>query len=105
MKNKDENVSEPVVKKSRFGLLQVMGLVALAVIATALLTAWWVKTYVYASEFTPTVLTAKEQSALDSKLARLEATANRDQPGSKERRHAKRPPPLSQRHILIKLKE
>jgi hypothetical protein len=92
MKYKDENVSEPVVKKTRFGLLQVMGLVALAVIATALLTAWWVKTYVYASKFTPTVLTAKEQAALDSKLTRLEATANRDRPGPKERRHAKRPP-------------
>jgi hypothetical protein len=92
MENKGESISAPVVKKSRFGLLQVMGLVALAVIVTALLTAWWVKRYVYASKFTPTVLSAKEQTALDAKLAKLEATANRDTLGTKKRRHDKSPP-------------
>ena len=71
MNNKSANIPEPVVKKIRFGLLQVMGLVALVIIVTALLTAWWVKHDKYASKFTQTVLTVKEQKALDSKLANL----------------------------------
>ncbi len=84
---KDENIPEPVaaVKKFRFGLLQVMGIVALAIIATALLTAWWVKHYIYASKFAPTVLTVKEQKVLDSKLAKLEQTANKTPGGQKKR--------------------
>jgi hypothetical protein len=40
MENKGENITEPVARKFRFGLLQVMGIVALVVIVTALLTAW-----------------------------------------------------------------
>ena len=76
---KRENIPEPVVKKSRFGFLRVTGIVALVIIVMALLSAWWVKHYIYASEFTPTVLTVKEQRVLDSKLARLEATASKDQ--------------------------
>lgn len=83
--NKSENIPAPVVKKFRFGLLQVMGVVVLAIIVTALLTAWWVKHYIYASKFTPTVLTVKEQNALDSKLAKLDATANKGPVASKEK--------------------
>ena len=78
MDHKSENIPEPVVKKFRVGLLQVLGIVGLVVVITALLTAWWVKHYLYASKFTPAVLTVKEQKALDSKLAKLEATANKD---------------------------
>jgi hypothetical protein len=72
-----ENIPETAAKKFRFGLLQVIGIVALAIIVSALLTAWWVKYYIYASKFTPTVLTVKEQKILDSKLAKLEVTANK----------------------------
>lgn len=92
MNNKSENIPEPVVKKIRFGLLQVMGLVALVIIVTALLTAWWVKHYIFASKFTPTVLTVKEQKALDSKLAKLEATANKDPVVPKKKRQDKGAP-------------
>ena len=67
MKNKSEDIPVPVVRKFRFGLLQVMGIVALAIIITALFSIWWVKHYIYASEFTPTVLTAKEQKVLYEK--------------------------------------
>jgi len=77
MNNKHEKIPEPAAKKFRFGLLQVMGIVALVIIVTALLTAWWVKYYIYASKFTPTVLTVKEQKVLDSKLAKLEVTTNK----------------------------
>ena len=89
MNNKDEKIPEPGAKKFRFGLLQVMGIVALVIIVTALLTAWWVKHYIYASKFTPTVLTPKEQKALDSKLAKIEATANKASVVPKKKRHDK----------------
>ena len=89
MDNKDENIPEPATPKIRFGLLQVMGIVAMVIIITALLTAWWVKYYIYASQFTPTVLTVREQKALDSKLAKLEATANKALVVTKEKKHGK----------------
>jgi len=78
MENKNKNSSETAAKKFRFSFLQVLGIVALVMIVTALLTAWWVKHYIYASKFTPTVLTAKEQKVLDSKLVKLgESTKKR----------------------------
>jgi hypothetical protein len=90
--NQSETISEPGVKKCRFGLRKVMGLVALVIIFTALLTVWWVKHNIYASRFTPTVLTIKEQKALDSKLAKLEATANKDPVVPKKKRQDKGAP-------------
>ena len=92
MNNKSENISEPVVKKSRFGLRKVIGLVGLVIIVTALITVWWVKHNIYASKFTPTVLTVKEQKALDSKLAKLETTANKDTVVPKKKRQDKGTP-------------
>lgn len=78
MNDKNENIAEPAAKKFRFSGPQVMGIIALVIIVTALLTAWWVKHYIYASNFKPTVLTDKEQKALESKLARLEGSAKKD---------------------------
>jgi hypothetical protein len=66
-----------------------MGMVALVTIVTALLTAWWVKHYIYASKFTPTVLTAKERKVLDSKLAKLQESTKKDLAVSKKKRHEK----------------
>ncbi len=77
MSDKGDIILEPDAKKFRLGLLQVLGIVALVVVITALFTARWVKHYLYASKFTPTVLTVKEQKVLDSKLAKLESTANK----------------------------
>lgn len=92
MNNKGENIPEPSAKKFRFGLLQVMGIVALAMLVTALLTAWWVKHYIYASKFTPTVLNAKEQKVLDSKLARIEGKPNKAPAGPKKKIYDQRVP-------------
>jgi hypothetical protein len=92
MGDKTENMAEPAGKELRFSFLQVMGIVALVMIVTALLSAWWVKHYIYASKFTPTVLTAKEQKALDSKLAKLEESPKKDLAVSKKRGHEKGAP-------------
>jgi hypothetical protein len=85
MENKDKNNSERAARKFRFSFLQVMGIVAFVMIVTALLTAWWVKHYIYASKFTPTVLTAKEQKVLDLKLVKLEESTKKDLVVSKEK--------------------
>jgi hypothetical protein len=53
MKKQNDHTSEPLVKKSRFGLRHIIGLVALVILVTALVTVWWVNRYIYASEFTP----------------------------------------------------
>jgi hypothetical protein len=86
MSDKNENIAKPVAKKFRFSFLQVMGIVALVMIITALLSAWWVKHYIYASKFTPTVLTAKERKVLDFKLVKLEASTKKDLSISKKKR-------------------
>jgi hypothetical protein len=55
----------------RFSGKQVLLFVGLAVLATALVTAWWVNQYLYAATFEPTQLTKSEQRSLDSKMAQL----------------------------------
>jgi hypothetical protein len=86
MENKTKNSSEPAARKFRFSFLQVMGIVALVMIMTALLTAWWVKHYIYASKFTPTVLTAKEQKTLESKLVKLGESTKKESVMAKKKR-------------------
>lgn len=92
MGDKNEKPAEPSAKKFRFGWLQVMGIVVLVMVVTALLTAWWVKHYIYASKFKPTVLTAKEQKVLDSKLAKLEESGNKGGAVAKKKRGDKGAP-------------
>jgi len=92
MSDKNENITKPVAKKFRFSFLQVMGIVALVMIITALLSAWWVKHYIYASKFTPIVLTAKERKVLDFKLVKLEASTKKDLSISKKKRVEKGAP-------------
>jgi len=92
MDDKNENIVEPAAKKLHFSFLQVTGIVALVIIVTALLTAWWVKHYIYASKFTPTVLTAKERKVLDSKLVKLEESAKKDLVVPKKKRHERGAP-------------
>lgn len=78
-------ISELVVKKPRFGLWKVLGIIALVIVVTALLTVWWVKHNIYASNFTPTVLTTNEQKALNSKLTTLQTSAGKDPAVPKKR--------------------
>jgi hypothetical protein len=71
------------VDRSRgFSGLQVAGIALACVLASALLTVWAVRVYLYPSEFEPVALSASEQSALDAKLARLEGTGGFETPAS-----------------------
>ncbi len=70
-----EQNSQIPPKKTRFGWFHVLGIAFIGMIVTAMLTAWWIKQNIYASQFEPTRLSAKEQQVLDSKLAKLEHSA------------------------------
>lgn len=51
---------------------QVTAIVLISVVATALLTFWLVRTYLFPSAFEPVTLSAAEEQTLQAKLARLE---------------------------------
>lgn len=55
--------------RTGFSGKQVLLLVFIAVVVTVGLTVWYIRSYVYASEFKPVALSHLEQSNLDSKLA------------------------------------
>ena len=54
-----------------FSGMQVLMFVLLAILLTAGITYWFVRTYVYAREFKPVELSVSEQQKLDSKLAAI----------------------------------
>jgi len=65
-------MSETASDKGRgFSGKQVVLFVLLAIVVTAGLTFWYVRTYVFPSAFTPISLSTKEQSKLDEKLLAL----------------------------------
>lgn len=61
------------VHKRKFGCLQVLAVLLVAVLVAMGATAFWVKRNVYASAMKPTVLSESEQEAFSQKVARLEA--------------------------------
>jgi hypothetical protein len=65
-------------KKRRFGCLHVLGILLIVIIITAFLTGWWLKQNLSASRFEPTQLNVEEQQELESKLSRLEQSAEQD---------------------------
>ena len=56
----------------RFGWLHVLGFMLLAVIVTAGVTVWIIRSYVLPSEFKPVTLNAQEEQVLAEKLDRLD---------------------------------
>ncbi|MDH4194210.1 MAG: arginine N-succinyltransferase [Nitrospirota bacterium] len=59
---------------------QVIVFIGLAVLATALVTVWWVNQYLFAKMFEPTRLNAAEQQVLDAKMAPLLHTVDAGSP-------------------------
>jgi hypothetical protein len=78
METEKKNTKPPAENKSRLGCLQMLGVITVVIIVTGILTAWWVKHYIYASPFTPTKLNAQEQKILDTKLTELDEAAQRN---------------------------
>jgi hypothetical protein len=67
--------SRTTASTRRFSGKQVALFVGLAMLATALVTAWWINQYLYATMFEPTRLSVAEQQVLDAKMTRLLHTA------------------------------
>lgn len=65
-------------KKSPSGCLKILGGATVIALVIALIAGLWVKQNIYASEFRPAKLSAREQEQLDAKLSRLEQSARRD---------------------------
>ena len=61
------------MSKKRFGLLQVLGFILIAVIATVGITAFVLKTYLFPAEFKPVTLKPHEEQVLTAKLDRLDS--------------------------------
>ncbi len=57
---------------------RVVGILAAGFIVVALLSAWWIKSNLYASPFSPTKLNEKEQQVLTAKLDRLQRGGESD---------------------------
>ena len=57
---------------------RILGIMAACFIMVAILSAWWIKSNLYASPFSPTTLTEREQQALDAKLDRLQRNIQSD---------------------------
>jgi len=66
-------MSEPAVAATRRGFsgMQVLGLIALAIVLSVGATYWFIRTYVYARDFTPVELSRTERQELGSKLQAL----------------------------------
>ena len=58
--------------KRGFSGLQVLGIVALVILVTVLITAFILKRYLWPSDFRPVELSQKEEQVLDQKLQRLQ---------------------------------
>lgn len=71
MANNDP-IPRSAVPQRRFGCLQVAGLLVIAVLVTALITAWAMKAYFFPSEFKPVALSVQEERLLASKLRNFE---------------------------------
>jgi hypothetical protein len=90
-----ENAQSTVQRKPSRGrkALKWVGIVLLALVV---LTAWWVKHNLYASEFTPTELSAKEQQALKRKLALIDRASGQERKWRYDPDDALKPEPYSE---------
>jgi hypothetical protein len=89
----NENDFKTLPKKSGFGWHHVLVIAFIAIIVSGLLSAWWVKQNIYASQFEPTRLSVKERQVLDSKLAKLEVSAVKENPPARKAIWRSRPAP------------
>ena len=67
----------PVEGGKGLGWPQVLIIVLVAILVTAGVTLWLVKTYLFPSAFEPVTLDAREQQALEQKLESLDTTVSR----------------------------
>ena len=71
MADTQDTVTEAPAERKGFSGKQVLLFLLIAVLVTAGLTYWLIRTYVYATDFKPVSLSVHEQAALDTKLELL----------------------------------
>jgi len=76
-------ISHTESSSHRYSGKQVVLFAGLAMLATVLVTAWWVNQYLYAATFEPTRLSEAEQHSLDRKMAQLRKVDELDSSSSK----------------------
>lgn len=74
MNNVSTSTAQPPQSR-RFGCMTVTLIVLAAIIVTAGVTFWIIRTYVFPAEFTPVTLNTKEEQVLNAKLERLDPVA------------------------------
>jgi len=70
MDNHNETSSAPATER-KLGCLHILGLLIVAMVISALISAWAIKIYIFPSEFEPVTLNAKEEHTLSQKLSTL----------------------------------
>jgi hypothetical protein len=86
MEEKNSHTMTGSSGKRGSSLLQAFRITALAGILVVIATLFWVKHNFYATPFSPTQLSSREQQVLDSKLARLDKSAQKERPSEKKER-------------------
>ena len=75
MNEPSERVSGPQPPPGGLRWPQITAIVLLTVVATALLTVWLIRVYVFPPQFEPVVLSKQEEQVLQAKIERLEVIA------------------------------
>lgn len=76
--NTEQQDNPPPPEEKRSGCLRTLGIVLITVVVMGLVIGGWVKYNLYASQFKPTMLSQKERTILNVKLAQLDASAQED---------------------------
>ena len=83
----NNNGGDSKLTKKRFGCLQVVGLIVIAVIITSVATIFIFKTYFFPSEFSPVTLNPAEEKFLAEKLEKLDSIEVGVSPHKKDNSH------------------
>ncbi len=78
----EANTPASTEKGKRFGWLQVLAIVVIAMLATVALTLWLVKFYLFPSEFTPVTLDVQEEQVLSAKIESLDPLSPPSRPAA-----------------------
>jgi hypothetical protein len=92
----EANTPAPAEDNKRFGWLQVLTIVVIAMLVTVALTLGLVKYYFFPSEFTPVTLDVREEQVLSAKLESLDPITHSGRPTGNQLPETLEPEPYSE---------
>jgi len=92
----EANTPAPAEDNKRFGWLQVLTIVVIAMLVTVALTLGLVKFYFFPSEFTPVTLDVREKQVLSAKLESLDPITHPGRPTGNQLPETLEPEPYSE---------